>query len=134
MINRGATSGLANDIWCIMPFDFGGGSTNMGTLTTQAMEGLKNRVKAAYGYTDATTYAHIGLSSMNGKTDTSTELVRIEDFKTMLSYAQQHHIARLTYWSANRDRQCASGLDADSCSGVSQQQYDYLKVFVQYTG
>ena len=134
MINRGASSGLANDIWCIMPFDFGGGSTNMGTLTVQAMEGLKSRVKAAYGYSDATTYAHIGLSSMNGKTDVASELVRIADFQTMLSYAQQHHIARLTYWSVNRDRQCASGLDADSCSGVTQQQYDYLKVFVQYTG
>ncbi len=134
MINRGANSGLANDIWCIMPFDFGGGSTNMGTLTVQAMEGLKSRVKAAYGYSDATTYAHIGLSSMNGKTDDAGELVRTADFQTMLSYAQQHHIARLTYWSVNRDRQCTTGLDPDSCSGVSQQQYDYLKIFVQYTG
>jgi hypothetical protein len=71
---------------------------------------------------------------MNGKTDDAGELVRISDFQTMLAYAQQHHIARLTYWSVNRDRACGSGSDADSCSGVSQQQYDYLKVFVQYTG
>ncbi|MEV6107942.1 carbohydrate-binding protein [Streptomyces sp. NPDC051940] len=134
MINRGAASGLANDIWCIMPFDFGGGSTNMGTLTTQAMEGLKARVKAAYGYSDTATYARIGLSSMNGKTDVAGELVRIQDFQTMLAYAQQHHIARLTYWSVNRDRACAGGSDADSCSGVSQAPYDYLKVLVQYTG
>ncbi|MFF4347137.1 carbohydrate-binding protein [Streptomyces sp. NPDC001530] len=134
MINRGANSGLANDIWCIMPFDFGGGTSNMGTLTTQAMEGLKGKVKAAYGYSDATTYAHIGLSSMNGKTDDAGELVRVSDFQTMLAYAQQHHIARLTYWSVNRDRACGSGSDGDSCSGVSQQPYDYLKVFVQYAG
>ncbi|MGW4986129.1 glycosyl hydrolase family 28 protein [Streptomyces mirabilis] len=134
MIKRGAASGLANDIWCIMPFDFGGGTTNMGTLTTQAMEGLKARVKSAYGYGDATAYAHIGLSSMNGKTDDSGELVRVADFKTMLAYAQQHHIGRLTYWSVNRDRACGSGSDGDSCSGVSQQPYDYLKVFAQYTG
>jgi chitinase len=134
MINRGAASGLANDVWTIMPFDFGGGRTNMGTLTTQAMEGLKNRVKSAYGYGDATAYAHIGLSSMNGTTDDSGELVRVADFQTMLSYARQHHIARLAYWSVNRDRACASGGDADSCSGVAQQPYDYLKVFAQYTG
>ena len=134
MIKRAANSGLANDVWCIMPFDFGGGSTNMGTLTTQAMEGLKARVKSAYGYNDATAYAHIGLSSMNGKTDDSGERVRVADFKTMLAYAQQHHIGRLTYWSVNRDRPCGSGTDGDSCSGVSQQPYDYLKVFAQYTG
>ncbi|MFF7982912.1 alpha-galactosidase [Streptomyces sp. NPDC007901] len=134
MIKRAADSGLANDVWCIMPFDFGGGATNMGTLTTQAMEGLKAKVKAAYGYSDATAYAHIGLSSMNGKTDDSGERVRVADFKTMLGYAQQHHIGRLTYWSVNRDRPCGSGTDGDACSGVSQQPYDYLKVFAQYTG
>ncbi|MER6072705.1 alpha-galactosidase [Streptomyces sp. NPDC001817] len=134
MIQRAARSGLANDVWCVMPFDFGGGTTNMGTLTTQAMEGLKARVKAAYGYDDATAYAHIGLSSMNGKTDDSGERVRVADFRTMLAYARQHHIARLTYWSANRDRPCGSGTDGDSCSGVPQQPYDYLKVFTQYTG
>jgi alpha-galactosidase len=134
MIKRAANSGLANDVWCIMPFDFGGGTTNMGTLTTQAMEGLKARVKSAYGYSDATAYAHIGLSSMNGTTDDSGERVRVADFKTMLAYAQQHHIGRLTYWSVNRDRPCGSGTDGDSCSGVTQQPYDYLKVFTQYTG
>ncbi|MEU0206704.1 alpha-galactosidase [Streptomyces canus] len=134
MIKRAANSGLANDVWCIMPFDFGGGTTNMGTLTTQAMEGLKARVKSAYGYSDATAYAHIGLSSMNGTTDDSGERVRVADFKTMLAYAQQHHIGRLTYWSVNRDRPCGSGTDGDSCSGVTQQPYDYLKVFTQYSG
>ncbi|MFE2099802.1 glycosyl hydrolase family 28 protein [Streptomyces sp. NPDC059468] len=134
MIKRAADSGLANDVWCIMPFDFGGGTTDMGTLTTRAMDGLKGRVKAAYGYSDATAYAHIGLSSMNGKTDDSGERVRLADFRTMLAYAQQHHIGRLTYWSVNRDRPCGSGTDGDSCSGVTQQPYDYLKVFAQYTG
>jgi polygalacturonase len=134
MIKRAANSGLANDVWCIMPFDFGGGSTNMGRLTTQAMEGLKAKVKAAYGYSDATAYAHIGLSSMNGRTDDSGERVRLADFKTMLAYAREHHIGRLTFWSVNRDRPCGSGTDGDACSGVSQQPYDYLKVFTQYTG
>ena len=134
MIKRAANSGLANDVWCIMPFDFGGGTTDMGSLTTKAMEGLKAQVKSAYGYSDATAYTHIGLSSMNGKTDDSGERVRVADFKTMLAYAQQHHIGRLTYWAVNRDRACGSGTDGDACSGVTQQPYDYLKVFTQYTG
>ncbi|MCQ9129524.1 alpha-galactosidase [Streptomyces hilarionis] len=134
MIRRAANSGLANDVWCIMPFDFGGGATDMGSLTTQAMEGLKARVKSAFGYSDATAYAHTGLSSMNGRTDDSGERVRLADFRTMLAYARQHHIGRLTYWAVNRDRACGPGADGDSCSGVSQQPYDYLKVFTQYTG
>ncbi|NUR92355.1 MAG: carbohydrate-binding protein [Nonomuraea sp.] len=134
MINRGANSGLQNDVWTIMPFDFGGHSGSMGQATVAAMEGLKATVKAAYGYGDATTYAHLGLSSMNGKTDETDEVVSLADFRTMLSYAQQHHLARLTFWELNRDRACGSGGDLNACSGVSQQPYDFTKVFAQYAG
>ncbi|WP_084557276.1 CBM35 domain-containing protein [Hamadaea tsunoensis] len=134
MITRGANSGLANDVWSIMPFDFGGHSGSMGSVTVTAADGLKNAVKSAYGYTDAVAYAHIGISSMNGKTDETDETVSTADFTTILNYAKSHHIGRLTYWSINRDRPCGTGTDGDSCSGVSQSQYDFLKIFVQFTG
>src|SRR5438034_2749032 len=100
----------------------------MGQVTINASEGLKNAVKSAYGYSDAVAYSKIGISSMNGKTDESDETVSTGDFQTILGYAQQHHIARLTFWSINRDRSCGSGSDADSCSGVSQQPYAYTKI------
>ncbi|WP_066949472.1 CBM35 domain-containing protein [Microtetraspora fusca] len=134
LINRGAAAGLDNDVWTIMPFDFGGHTGTMGAATVSAMEGLKAKVKSAYGYSDAVAYTRIGLSSMNGKTDEADETVTTTDFQTMLSYARQHHIGRLTFWSVNRDRQCGSGSDADSCSGVSQSAYAYTKIFAQYTG
>jgi chitinase len=134
MINRGAAGGLDNDGWTIMPFDFGGHSGTMGQASVAAAEGLKSALTSAYGYSDSTAYAKLGISSMNGNTDESDETVMLTDFQTILGYAQQHHIARLTFWSINRDRQCATGLDADSCSGVSQSAYAYTKVFVQYTG
>ena len=134
LIRRGAAAGLALDGWVVMPFDFGGGSTNMGTLSVQAAEGLKNAVKSAYGYSDDTAYRHSGISSMNGKTDNAGEQVNLSDFQTMLGYAQQHHLARLTFWSVNRDRACGGGTTADSCSGVAQQQYDYTRVNARYLG
>jgi len=132
MVNRGAASGLTVDGWTIMPFDFGGSGQNMGTLSTQAAEGLKNVVKSAYGYTDDVAYRHSGISSMNGITD-QNENVSVANFQTILSYAQQHHLARLTFWSVNRDRPCTGG-SADSCSGVSQSNWDFTKVFAPYTG
>ncbi|MFG2953887.1 ricin-type beta-trefoil lectin domain protein [Streptomyces sp. NPDC048291] len=132
LINRAANSGLTVDAWAIMPFDFGGAGQNMGNLTTQAAEGLKNALKTAYGYSDDTAYRDMGISSMNGITDNS-ETVTVNDFRTILAYAQQHHLARLTFWSANRDRPCTGG-SADSCSGVSQSNWDYTRVFAGYTG
>jgi chitinase len=134
LINKGAKAGLANDGWVIMPFDFGGHSGSMGSVTKTAADGLKNAVKSAYGYSDSVAYSHIGISSMNGKTDESDETVTTGDFNTILSYAKTHHIARLTFWSVNRDRQCGSGGDSDACSGVSQSPYAYTKIFAQYTG
>ncbi len=132
LVSKAAASGLTVDAWTIMPFDFGGAGQNMGDLSVQAAEGLKNVLENAYGYSDDQAYRHSGISSMNGITDNS-ETVTVADFGTMLAYAQQHHLARLTFWSVNRDRPCSGGLD-DSCSGVSQQPWDYTRVFAGYGG
>jgi ricin-type beta-trefoil lectin protein len=132
LINRAAAGGLTVDGWTIMPFDFGG-TGNMGQLSTQAAEGLKNRLKAAYGYSDDLAYRHSGISSMNGVTDSDPSHVTTADFNTMLAYAQAHHLARFTFWSVNRDRPCTGG-DADSCSGVSQSNWDYTRIVARYTG
>ncbi|MBQ0826454.1 ricin-type beta-trefoil lectin domain protein [Streptomyces tagetis] len=132
LINRAAAAGLTVDAWTIMPFNFGGNGQNMGTLTTRAAEGLKTAVKNAYGYGDDQAYRHMGISSMNGVTDVG-EVITVADFRTILAYAQQHHLARLTFWSVNRDRPCSGG-GADTCSGVSQQPWDFTRVLAQYRG
>jgi hypothetical protein len=132
MINRAAASGFTPDAWTIMPFDFGGAGQNMGTLTTQAADGAKNAVRNAYGFSDDQAYRHTGISSMNGNTDNS-EVVTQDNFRTILSYVQSHHLARLTFWSLNRDRPCTGG-GADSCSGVSQSNWEFTRIFSAYTG
>ncbi|MGP4089296.1 ricin-type beta-trefoil lectin domain protein [Streptomyces sp. KR55] len=132
LISKAAASGLTVDSWTIMPFNFGGAGQNMGTLTVQAAEGLKTAVKNAYGYSDDQAYRHTGISSMNGITDQG-ETVTVADFRTILGYAQQRHLARLTFWSVNRDRPCTGG-GADTCSGVPQQSWEFTKVFVGYNG
>jgi hypothetical protein len=132
MINRAAASGLTVDTWSIMPFDFGGNGQDMGQLTIRATDGLKNVVRNAYGYSDDVAYRHSGLSSMNGNTDVG-EVVTQNNFRTILSYAQQHHLSRLTFWSTNRDRPCTGG-SADSCSGVSQQNWEFTRILASYAG
>ncbi|MER7772498.1 chitinase [Kitasatospora sp. NPDC096140] len=134
LIKRGAAAGLANDGWVVMPFDFGGHSGTMGQATVGALDGLKAAVKSAYGYGDDAAYRHIGVSSMNGKTDEAGETVTTADFRTILGYAKQHHLARFAFWSVNRDRACGSGTDADACSGVPQSPYEFTRIVVQYQG
>ncbi|MFD5074088.1 lectin [Streptomyces sp. NPDC058371] len=134
LINRAAASGLTVDSWTIMPFDFGGAGQNMGTLTQRAAEGLKTALKNAYKYTDDQAYRDMGISSMNGITDVN-ETVTTADFQTILSYAQAHHLARLTFWSANRDRPCSGAYpNNDTCSGVAQTNWQFTSIFAKYTG
>jgi chitinase len=134
LIKKGSAAGLANDGWSIMPFDFGGHTGTMGQATVSALNGLKTAIKNAYGYSDDQAFRHSGVSSMNGVTDESDETVTTADFQTILAYVQQHHLARFTFWSINRDRQCGSGGDGDACSGITQSPYAFTKIIVKYTG
>ncbi|GIM97845.1 chitinase [Paractinoplanes toevensis] len=134
LINRAAAAGLVVDGWGIMTFDWGSTGNNQGALTIQAADGLKNRLKTAYGWSDAEAYKHVGISSMNGITDENA-VVTLADMQTITAYAQQHTIARLTFWSLNRDRQCSGGYpNDDTCSGVSQSAYQFTKIIGAYKG
>jgi hypothetical protein len=71
---------------------------------------------------------------MNGITDAG-EVVSQANFQTILAYAKQHHLARLSFWSTNRDRPCNGGLrNDDTCSGVNQADWDFTRIVAQYTG
>lgn len=134
MVERAADSGLEVDGWTIMPFDFGGSGQDMSELTKQATDGLKDVVKAAYGYSDDAAYRHSGLSSMNGITDVQ-ETVTTEDFESIVGYAREHRLARLAFWSVNRDRPCPGAYpNDDTCSGVDQEPWQFTKILAQYAG
>ncbi len=134
LINRAAAAGLVVDGWGIMTFDWGNTTGNQGQLTIQAADGLKNKLKTAYGWSDADAYKHVGISSMNGITDEHAT-VTLADMQTITAYAQQHTIARLTFWSLNRDRQCPGAYpNDDTCSGVTQSAYQFTKIIGAYKG
>jgi hypothetical protein len=107
---------------------------NMGALTQRLVDQLAAAVQTAYQYSPDRAFRHVGISSMNGITD-SGENVTQADFQSMLGYAQRHHLARLTFWSANRDRPCRTGVTAgDACSGVPQATWDFTRIIAQYHG
>jgi chitinase len=135
LIDDAAAIGFQPDAWTIMPFDFGRPLTDMGHASIRALEGLERDLVAAYGISPAAAYAHAGISSMNGETDESDETVSVENFETMLAFAQQNHLARFTFWAVNRDRQCAGAETAgEDCSGITQQPYAFADVIAQYHG
>jgi hypothetical protein len=135
LIDDAAAIGFQPTAWTIMPFDFGAPRTDMGHASIRALEGLDRDLASAYGISSAAAYEHAGVSSMNGDTDEKDETVTLENFETILAFAQQNHLARFTYWAVNRDRPCEHGEDTgEDCSGIGQAPYAFTDVVARYHG
>ena len=118
--------GFLPSVWTIMPFDFGAPVSDMGQTSIRAAEGLAHELSTRYGLSSPAAYQRLGISSMNGQTDETDETVSVANFQTLLAFATEHHLGRLSFWSVNRDRQCgAGGSDEDSCSGIAQQPLQF---------
>ena len=112
-----------------MPFDFGAPRTDMGDASIRALEGTEADIAAAYGLGEAAAYEHVGVSSMNGETDETSEVVEALDFETIISFAEAHRLARVSFWSVNRDRACKP---ARECSGIAQAPYAFSDVVARF--
>jgi chitodextrinase len=132
LISRAASTGANIDVFTIMPFDFGGGA-NMYQSTVSASEGLKTMLKTAFGWTDATAYRHMGISGMNGLSD-QQENTSPAQWQQIRDYAQNNHLARLAFWSVNRDRPCPGGGVVSNCSGISQNNWQFTQITASFTG
>lgn len=134
LLNNAKALGYTPNAYSIMPFDggFSGASSQISAL--QAFNGL---LMKTFGWDSATAYAHEGISSMNGRTD-SAEFFTQTDFQTVLNFAESNHLARYTFWSLNRDRQCNppdnNGTLSGTCSSVPQNAWDFTKFSVEFAG
>ncbi|WP_405145518.1 cellulose binding domain-containing protein [Sphaerisporangium sp. NBC_01403] len=126
LINQAAALGANIDVFTIMPFDFGGGA-NMYQNTVNASEGLKNALKTAFGWSDATAYSHMGISGMNGLSD-QQELTTPAIWTQIRDWGKSKGLARLAFWSVNRDRPCPGGGVNESCSGTSQSDWQFTSI------
>ena len=102
-------------------------------FTKNATEGLKSKLKSTFGWDDATAYAHIGISGMNGLSD-QQELTSPGTWTQIRDWANSHHIARLAFWSVNRDRPCPGGGVVSNCSGISQSNWQFTSITAGFTG
>jgi hypothetical protein len=131
LVNQAAALGANVDVFTIMPFDFGGGA-NMFQNTVNASDGLRNVLKSAFGWSDDTAYRHMGISGMNGLSD-QQELTSPATWTQIRDWAQARHLARLAFWSVNRDRPCAGGGVVSDCSGISQNSWQFTQITAGFT-
>jgi len=134
LIADAAAAGLDPDSWTIMPFDFGPPVGSMAAASIQALEALAGELASAYGISQASAYEHEGISTMNGDTDEHAETVSQEDFSQILAFAAGRHLARVSFWSVNRDRPCGGGHPEEECDGLSQSPFAFSTMLAGYSG
>src|SRR5579859_184709 len=134
LLNNAKSLGFTPNVYSIMPFD---GGFNGASSQISALQSFNTLLMNTFGWDSATAYAHEGISGMNGRTD-SAEYFYQADFNTVLSFAESNHLARFTFWSVNRDRQCNppdnNGTLSGTCSSVPQSDWDFTKIIVQFAG
>ncbi|MER0444111.1 carbohydrate-binding protein [Streptomyces sp. Edi4] len=134
MLNEAKSQGFVPDNFSIMPFD---GGFSGASAQTSALTGFNSILQSTFGWDAATAYAHEGFSGMNGRSD-SGEFFSQADFQSVLDYATGHNMARFTFWSLNRDRQCTppdnNGRTSGTCSSVPQAAWDFAKYAVRFAG
>src|SRR5689334_2228386 len=131
LLNNARSLGFTPNNYSIMPFD--GGFSNGASSQTSALEAFRGILMSTFGWDSATAYAHEGYSGMNGRSDSGEFF-----FQTVLDYATGHHLARYTFWSVNRGRQCSppdnNGTTSGVCSSVPQGAWDFTKFSVRFAG
>jgi chitinase len=133
MLLQAKADGFTPNNYSIMPFD---GGFNGASAQTAALESFHGILMSTFGWDSATAYAHEGVSMMNGRSDAG-EYFRQADFQAVLDYATAHHLARYTYWSVNRDRQCADpnqSTTSGTCSSVPQTAWEFTKYTARFAG
>ncbi|MFC3454102.1 cellulose binding domain-containing protein [Amycolatopsis speibonae] len=126
LIDQSKALNAGVDVYTIMPFDFGGGADMYGN-TIKAANGLRDKLKSTFGWDDATAYSHLGISGMNGLSD-QQELTSLDAWTKITNWSKTNKIARLAFWSANRDRPCPGGGVAENCSGIAQNDWDFTRI------
>ena len=125
----------------IMVFDYyiaGEGTVNMGQAAINAATNTEAQLATIFsGKTTAQLWNMIGLTMLPGIDDypKKTEVTYTSDAQTMLTFAQQQNLNFLSIWAIQRDNGgCPGSTDSNTCSGITQNTWDFSHLLEPFTG
>ncbi|MDH6125623.1 carbohydrate binding domain-containing protein [Kitasatospora sp. GP82] len=125
------------DVVNIMTFDYyDNAAHNMGNDTQSAATGLYNQLAKLYpSKTPAQLWNSIGVTDMVGIDDFgAAETFTTADATNVYNWATGKGINTLSFWALQRDNgSCVGTAGSDSCSGISQNTWDFTHVFAPFT-
>jgi hypothetical protein len=132
ILKAAKNAGIRIDVVNIMTMDYYSGSgTEMGQGSVAAAQATLAQMQSVdSGYT----YANLGITPMIGKNDDGSTFT-LADAQTVESFAAQHGVGRLAFWSVDRDQPCSGSANSlSTCSEISQSSLAFTDAFVPYEG
>jgi hypothetical protein len=139
LVSGAVSAGVQISAVNVMAMDFGDANapdpaTMMGTYVVDSATATDAQLASVLGISDADAWSKVAVTPMIGQNDQSDEVFTLSDAQQLETFAASKHLAWLSMWSAGRDQQCPSstGSAQATCSGVSQDQFAFMKVLGQY--
>ena len=136
-VANGATVTSVN----IMVFDYyiaGEGVVNMGQAAINAANNTHTQLTSIFtNLTSAQIWNMEAMTLLPGIDDypKKTEVTSVADTQTMLNFAQANNMNFLSIWAIQRDNGgCPGSTDSNTCSGVTQNTWDFSHVLEPFTG
>ena len=136
-VANGATVSSVN----IMVFDYyiaKEGVVEMGTAAENAATNTHSQLQTIFpSLTSAQIWNMEGMTMLPGIDDLrkKTEVTYEPDATTMLSFAQSNNMNFLSAWAIQRDNGgCPGTVDSNTCSGITQNTWDFSHILEPFTG
>ncbi len=138
LLNNAAAAGVNVSVVNVMAMDYGlaNPQNQMGNWAVQAGQSTEAQLAKVWPQKTASQlWSMVGLTPMIGQNDLSGEIFTPQNASQVYNFAVTQGIGRLSYWSGERDFECAGGADVNSntCSGVVQSPYEYASLFMGVT-
>jgi hypothetical protein len=132
ILKAAKTAGIKIDVVNIMTMDYYSGTgTEMGQGSVAAAQATLAQMQSV---DPSYTYANLGITPMIGKNDDGSTFT-LADAQTVESFAAQHGVGRLAFWSIDRDQPCSGSANSlSTCSEISQNSLAFTSAFVPYEG
>jgi hypothetical protein len=125
----------------IMVFDYyiaGEGVVNMGQAAVNAATNTHTQLAGIFpGLTSAQLWNMLGMTMLPGIDDypKKTEVTYLPDAQTMLNFATANNLNLLSAWAIQRDNGgCPGTRDSNTCSGITQNDWDFSHLLEPFTG
>jgi Glycosyl hydrolases family 18 len=125
----------------IMVFDYynrKAGTVDMAAAARQAATSTHAQLTTVYpSLTSAQIWSMEGMTMLPGIDDfpKKTEVTSVADAQSMLGFAQSNGMNFLSIWAIQRDNGgCPGTTDSNTCSGITQNTWDFSKALEPFTG